>query len=329
MNSFSDIYGYETIKEHLQTAISTKKVSHAYIISGGLGAGKKMVATAFAKTLQCEAGGIEPCGKCHSCIQTDTFNQPDIIWVKSIKNSIGVDDVREQLVSDIQIKPYSSPYKIYIIDDADRLTVQAQNAILKTIEEPPHYGIVILLAKNPGVFLQTISSRCVHIELKPLNDDVVIKYLKDNYDVGDAECKFASRFAGGRIGRAVTMVQSTEFAQLREDVMKVVRNAKDMNTTDILSLVKNVANYKLSIDDYLDLLAMWYRDVLMFKSTNDTNLLIFTDKMSLIKEQASHMSYEGLGDIIESIDKVKIRLQANVNFELVMELLVMAIRENS
>ncbi len=331
MGDFSDIYGYETIKEHLQSAISMGKVSHAYVISGGLGAGKKLIASTFAQTLQCEAGGVEPCGVCHSCIQAASKNQPDIIWVGHEKpGSIGVDDIRDQLVSDMQIKPYSSPYKIYIIDEADKLTVAAQNAMLKTIEEPPAYGIVILLANNPDVFLQTILSRCVVLDLKPLKDDVVVRYLKDHYDnIGDYECKFAARFAAGRIGRAMTMVESTEFAELRRDVMDVIKNAKDMDSADIMASVKRVTNYKLTIDDYLDLMLMWYRDVLMFKSTNDTNLLIFNDQITLIKSQAQTMSYEGLQDIINSIDRVKVRLQANVNFDLVIELLIMAIKENS
>ena len=165
MGNFSDIYGYETIKEHLQSAISMGKVSHAYVISGGLGSGKKLIASTFAQTLQCEAGGVEPCGVCHSCVQAAGRNQPDIIWVGHEKpGSIGVDDIRDQLVSDMQIKPYSSPYKIYIIDEADKLTVAAQNAMLKTIEEPPAYGIVILLANNPDVFLQTILSRKFSLE---------------------------------------------------------------------------------------------------------------------------------------------------------------------
>ena len=225
---------------------------------------KKLIASTFAQTLQCEAGGVEPCGVCHSCVQAAGRNQPDIIWVGHEKpGSIGVDDIRDQLVSDMQIKPYSSPYKIYIIDEADKLTVAAQNAMLKTIEEPPAYGIVILLANNPDVFLQTILSRCVVLDLKPLKDDVVIKYLKDHYDnISDYECKFAARFAAGRIGRAMTMVESTEFAELRRDVMDVIKNAKDMDSADIMTSVKRVTNYKLTIDDYLDLMLMWYRDVL-------------------------------------------------------------------
>ena len=166
MSTYADIYGHNDIKEHLQKCIELKKVSHAYIFNGGLGAGKKTIAALFAKALQCEEGKAQPCGKCHSCIQADSKNQPDIIWVEHEKvGSIGVDDIREQLIGDIQIKPYHSRYKIYIIDEAEKLTVQAQNTLLKTIEEPPEYGIIILLTTNADIFLQTVLSRCVRIDL--------------------------------------------------------------------------------------------------------------------------------------------------------------------
>lgn len=328
MGKFADIYGHEQIKEHLQNAIKLNKVSHAYIFNGGAGSGKKMMAGIFAKALQCERKGEEPCCKCHSCIQSETDNQPDIIRVHHEKpGSIGVDDVREQVIGDMQIKPYSSRYKIYIIDDAEKLTVQAQNALLKTIEEPPAYGIVILLTTNADTFLQTILSRCVRLDFKPLSDSMVTEYLQKQYDLSDYECRFAAAFAQGKIGRAVTIATSKEFSQLKEEVLHVIRYAKEMTTAEIMAEVKNIANYKLTIDDYLDLMAMWYRDVLVFKSTKDANALIFKDEMSLITSQAETCSYEGLEDILNSIDKVKLRLKANVNFDLVIELLIMAIKE--
>ena len=104
MSTFADIYGHDKIKEHLQKSIELDKVSHAYIFNGGLGAGKKTIAKLFAKTLQCEKHGIEPCNECHSCIQADSSNQPDIIWIRHEKpGSIGVDDIREQLIGFMQI----------------------------------------------------------------------------------------------------------------------------------------------------------------------------------------------------------------------------------
>ena len=328
MNTFADIYGYDKIKEHLQNAIKLNKVSHAYIFNGSLGAGKKMMARAFAKALQCEEHSGDACGKCHSCIQADSGNNPDIIWITHEKTgSIGVDDIRNQLIGDMQIKPYSSRFKIYIVDEAEKLTVQAQNALLKTIEEPPAYGIIILLTTNADIFLQTILSRCVKLDFKPVGDDLVEKYLKDNYQLSDYEIRFALAFAQGNIGRAVAIATSPDFARLKESVLRVVKHAKDYSVTEIMGEVKAVTDYKASIDDYLDMLSMWYRDVLVFKSTNDTNSLIFKDEISLIKSIGSQSSYEGLENILTAIDKVKIRLKANVNFDLVIELLIMTIKE--
>lgn len=328
MNTFADIYGYDKIKDHLQNGIKLNKVSHAYIFNGGLGSGKKMLAATFAAALQCEENSVEPCGHCHSCVQAESGNNPDIIWVKHEKDgSIGVDDIREQLIGDMQIKPYSSRFKIYIIDEAEKLTVQAQNALLKTIEEPPEYGIIILLTTNADIFLQTILSRCVRLDLKPVGDDCVRKYLTDKLELTEHEIRFAVGFAQGNIGRAVSIATSADFARLKESVIRVVKHAKEYSVTEIMSEVKAVTEYKASIDDYLDMLSMWYRDVLVFKSTNDTNGLIFKDEVSLIKTIGSQCSYQGLENILTGIDKVKIRLLANVNFDLVIELLIMTIKE--
>ncbi len=328
MNTFADIYGYDKIKEHLQNGIRMNKVSHAYIFNGGLGSGKKMMANAFAAALECEKQTGEPCMECHSCIQAESGNNPDIIWINHEKSgSIGVDDIRAQLIGDMQIKPYSNRYKIYIVDEAEKLTVQAQNALLKTIEEPPEYGIIILLTTNADIFLQTILSRCVRLDFKPVGDECVTKYLKDNYDLTDYEIKFAVGFAQGNIGRAVAIATSSDFAKLKESVLRVVKHAKEYSVTEIMNEVKAVTDYKASIDDYLDMLSMLYRDVLVFKSTNDTNGLIFKDEIGLIKTIGSQCSYEGLENILTAIDKVKIRLKANVNFDLVIELLIMTIKE--
>ena len=137
MAGFKDIVGHEQIIEHLKNAISLEKVSHAYILNGPESSGKMMIAEAFAMALQCENHDVEGCMECRSCEQAIDHNQPDIIYVTHEKpNNISVDEIRAQLNNDIAIKPYSSKYKIYIIDEAEKMNQQAQNALLKTIEEP-------------------------------------------------------------------------------------------------------------------------------------------------------------------------------------------------
>ena len=118
---------------------------------------------------------------CHSCKQALSGNHPDLIYVTHEKPaSIGVDDIREQINDTIQIRPYSSYYKIYIVDEAEKMTVQAQNALLKTIEEPPSYAVIILITTNQEAFLPTILSRCVQLKLKPLKDFTVKSYLTEH-----------------------------------------------------------------------------------------------------------------------------------------------------
>ena len=165
---FQDIIGQEQITGHLQNAIRMGKVSHAYIIQGEAGSGKKMLADIFATTLQCEEGGIEPCGRCQSCKQAISGNHPDIRHVIHEKATIGVDDIRLQLNNDIMVKPYSRPYKVYIIDEAEKMTEQAQNAMLKTIEEPPEYAVILLLTVNAKLLLPTILSRCILLNVRPV-----------------------------------------------------------------------------------------------------------------------------------------------------------------
>ncbi|MGN0160176.1 MAG: DNA polymerase III subunit delta' [Lachnospiraceae bacterium] len=328
MPGFDVIVGHEKIKEHLKNAIKLDKISHAYIFNGSEGIGKKTIATVFAQTIQCEEGGDEPCGKCHSCIQAESGNQPDIIWVKHEKPaSIGVEDVRLQVNSDILIKPYSSRYKIYIIDEAEKLTVQAQNALLKTIEEPPAYGVIILLTTNADGLLPTILSRCVTLNLKPLTNKEIENYLMVNEKIPDYRARISASFAQGRLGRAIDIATSEDFNELKDMVLRLLKKIDEMELTEIIEAIKEAASYKTNINDYIDFMMMWYRDVLIYKSTNDANLVIFKEELKDIRKDATDRSYDGLNRILKAMDVAKIRLAANVNFDLAMELMLLTIKE--
>lgn len=328
MPGFDAVVGHDKIKEHLKNAIQMDKISHAYIFNGAKGIGKKTIASVFAQAVQCEEGTAEPCGKCHSCIQAVSGNQPDIIWVAHEKPaSIGVEDVRLQVNSDILIKPYSSRYKVYIIDEAEKLTVQAQNALLKTIEEPPAYGIIILLTTNADSFLPTILSRCVTLNLKPLSNKEIETYLMMKEHIPDYHARFAAAFAQGRLGRAISIATSPDFNELKDSVLHLLKYINDMELTEVIDAVKDAAAHKLDIEDYIDFMMMWYRDVLIYKSTNDANLVIFKDELKYIRKDATDRSYDGLNRILKAMDVAKIRLAANVNFELAMELMMLTIKE--
>ena len=329
MSGFKDVVGHRDIIQYIQDAVQQNKVSHAYILNGQRGSGKKMLANLFAMTLQCESGQPEPCGECHSCIQANSGNHPDIITVRHEKPaSISVDDIRTQMNGDIMIKPYSSPYKIYIVPEADLLTVQAQNALLKTIEEPPEYAVIFLLTENADSLLPTIRSRCVMLKLRNIKDKLVKKYLMEQLRIPDYQADLCAAFAQGNIGRAIMLAKSEHFNEIKEEAIQLLKYIDEMELYEVVSAIKEIGKYKLEITDYLDIITIWYRDVLMYKATKDVGGLVFGDQLKYIKEKAAKSSYEGLERILESIEKAKARLRANVNFDLVMELLFLTIKEN-
>ena len=329
MAGFKDIVGHEQIIEHLKTAIEMGKVSHAYILNGPDLSGKMMIAEAFARALLCEKQDPDGCGECRSCRQSDDRNNPDIIYVKHDKpNTISVDDIRTQLNNDIVIKPYSNQYKIYIVDEAEKMNQQAQNALLKTIEEPPAYAVIMLLTTNADSFLQTIRSRCITLNLKSVKNDVIKSYLMTEKKIPDYQADLCAAFAQGVVGKAIKLASSDDFNELKESALSLIKRLDDIDLYEMGEAIKQISDYKLQVQDYFDLITVWYRDVLYMKATNDVNGLIFKDEVYDIKKQASKHSYHGIETIIEALDKAKLRINANVNFDLVIELLLMTIKEN-
>lgn len=329
MANFKDIIGHESIKKHLQTAIKTGNLSHAYIINGEYGSGRQTIASALAKTIQCQSktDDTDACGVCTSCKQAESHNHPDIKYITHDKTSISVNDIREQLNNDISIKPYSSEYKIYIIPDANKMTEQAQNALLKTIEEPPVYAIIILLTENCDSLLPTIRSRCVTLTMNPVEKDKICTYLENKFQLEPEQAQIAANYCQGNIGKAIRFASSSDFIEMKNQVLKLLKNLDSMDIASIIDTIKEFSTHKNDINDYLDLMLLWYRDVLMFKVTKDANLLLYSDEYSAISEQATKRDYENIENIIAAIDKAKVRLKANVNFDVTIELMILAMKD--
>jgi DNA polymerase-3 subunit delta' len=327
---FQDIIGQEHIKEHFVNAIETGKISHAYILNGEKSSGKEFIANVFAAALQCEAKDGRPCQECRSCKQASSKNHPDIIRVTHEKpNTISVDDIREQVNSDVAIKPYSGSYKIYLIPEAEKMSQQAQNAILKTLEEPPAYAVFILMTTNVNAFLPTIVSRCVVLNMKPVSDVQVRKFLMEELQIPDYKSEVCVAFARGNIGKAKALASSEEFETVKAESLSLLKYIKEMDLTEIVAAIKKIAECKLDIKDCLDIFAVWYRDLLLFKATNDVNCLIFREEIQALRAAAKSCSYEGIETIIKALDTAKKHLDANVNQDLTLELLLLVIHENS
>ena len=326
---FAGIVGHEDVVAHMEQAIRTGKISHAYLLTGEAGSGKRLLASIFAMALQCPEKDVEPCRNCPSCKKALTGNHPDIVYVMHEKvGSISVDEIRDQVVNDVAIRPYESPYKIYIIDEASKMTPQAQNALLKTLEEPPAYAIILLLADNPDVLLPTIHSRCVTLRLTPVSDAEIKEYLMTQMHVPDYQAEIEASFAQGNIGRAKMIAQTSEFLEVTENAIHQMKRSRDMDVRDMVEQIRDLSADKQNARDYLDLYTMWFRDVLLFKATREIDDLLFKEEVGAIRERASVSSYEGLEKILEAIRQADDRLRANVNFDLTMELLFLTMKEN-
>ena len=377
MQKFSEIIGQKAIKDHIYNALRTGSVSHAYILNGDAGSGRKTIAYTFAAALQCEdlqeetaagaaesagaagdanaaaanagaaraAGAaanaaaantagtapageperyLEPCGKCLSCIQAQSSNHPDIITVTHEKPaSISVGEIR-RMRSDVQIKPYSSARKIYIIPDAEKLTIQAQNALLKTLEEPPEYAVIILIADGLAGFLPTILSRCVVLQMRAVEEAQIAEFLRRRQNIDPDQAQILARFAGGNPGKALQLTEDQEFMELRDRAVDFLAHIGRADIMQISEFASNVDQARR--DDLLGLVLMWYRDVLLYHSTRNSDHLIFQEDLQYIIEAADTLSYEQLGAIIDQTDLASRRLKSNVSADSVLEMMFLNIR---
>ncbi len=347
MADFSDIIDQQQMREHMQHALVTDKVSHAYIISGENGSGKEFIARVFAKALQCEnrkdeGEYRESCNECPSCVKALSGNHPDIITITHEKPaSIGVDDIRQQLRDDVIIKPYESRYKIYIIPEGEKMTPAAQNALLKTLEEPPSYIVIIILTNNLNAFLPTIISRCIVLPMKPVRDDSIVEYLMKECQVVDYKAALCASFARGNVGKALELASNERFEKLKNETIDLVSRLKNLEISEMMDRIHTILeplegeekSSKKGIDpaqyeDFMDILIFLFRDMLVYKATGDVSHLIFTDKVSYISSVTKDCTYEGIGSIIKDMETAKKRISSNVNIDLALELMLMGIKEH-
>ena len=347
MADFSDIIDQEQMKEHMQHVLRTDKVSHAYIISGENGSGKEFIARIFAKALQCEhrqekGEFLEACNECPSCVKALSENHPDIITITHEKpTSISVDDIRFQLRDDVVIKPYESKYKIYIIPEGEKMTPAAQNALLKTLEEPPSYIVIIILTSNINAFLPTIISRCIVLPMKVARDDSIRKYLMEECHVVDYKAMLCASFARGNVGKALDLASNERFENLKNETIELVTKLKHLEIHDIMDRVHGMLEplegeekaSKKGIDlgqyeDFMDILIFLFRDMLVYKATENDSHLIFTDKVSYISSVTKEISYEEIGNILKDMEVARNRVSSNVNIDLALELMLVGIKEH-
>jgi len=322
----TNILGRESLVEYLNTAASKEEFSHAYIFEGEKGMGKLFIAKEFAKLILCAGKETEEERQIVRK-QVENGNSPDIIYIEPDKPTvISVEEIRTKLVGTSDIFPYGK-YKVYIVKEAEKMNEQAQNALLKTIEEPPEYVIIILLSANKERLLPTIRSRCVTLDVKPIDTAKIKQYLIDNYGIVDYVAETAAKFSAGNVGRAVRYASSEDFLEMKGVVVRILRNLDKDSIADEIAGIMHLEGYKKEIKDCIDLMILWFRDLLVLKATGDANRVLFREEYKYLNEQIAKREYSSIERAIESMEKTKKRLDANVRFDTALEIMFMYMKD--
>ena len=331
MYTFGDIVGNGPIINNLKNAIKRGEAAHAYIIAGGGGYGKMTLAKTAAKALQCEnrGEGAEPCLACVSCRTFDSNNHPDVFYVvPTNRKSVGVDDVREQIGENIKTKPYRYKYKIFIIKDADTMTPAAQNALLKTLEEPAGYGIFLLTGANLAGFLPTVLSRSVVLKLRPADTEDIKNYLAGAGFTRE-EAELYSAYARGSVGKALKYRGDENFAAARDAARKILSEALSPGAVKLaheaFAAAELLEPFKDDIKEVLGVMQILLRDMLVYKTTGDESALTERGLAGFIIECAGGAGVKELLKKLGAVNDAYVKLRYNANFSMTMDVMTLGI----
>lgn len=306
---FENIKGQQFAKKYLSNSLKSNMISHAYMFEGPSGVGKNTLARELSRIL------LE---------MENLFNSPDYIEIKPDGNSIKIAQIRK-MQTDILVKPYKS-YKIYVFDEAQKMTVEAQNALLKTLEEPPKYAIIILVTNNKESLLDTIKSRCEIIKFTPIPIKEIADYLVKT-GVDEKRASLLANFSRGSMQKAIELSESEDFYIMREEIQKYIETFLNGNLIDIMEVQNGIEKYKDQIINVLDLMINYFRDIIMVKENIDNSMIINLDKLVFIKNMSKKITYSQLSKIIDIIEETKNKLRSNCNFNISIQVMTLNIYE--
>lgn len=314
---FNDIAGQRIIVESLRNAVKNNMISNGYIFSGPKGCGKKLMAFIFSMAANCTgAAGQRPCGSCSSCIRVKTGNHPNIEIVKPTGMSIKIRQIR-QIVSDTAKKPFESGYKVVIMENAEKMTQDAQDAFLKTLEEPPENTVFILLADNHNLLLPTINSRCQVYQFKPVPLEEMKAFIKERYDFPTADIEAAVRYSKGITGTALELLQNKEGLFAGKLYIDVLEKALRGNWSEAQLQISAVVETKEAAERFLEFSQVWFRDVMVARELQENfeQLVINIDSMEKLAEHNSVLTEGKLNSIIEIVRKTARYVRYNVGIK--------------
>ena len=306
-----EFIGYEKIIEGFFRRVDNGTLSHAHLIIGPNGIGKSILARIFALKILNKEKDID---------------YVDIVNYRPSKASMGVDEVRE-IIEEVSKRPYEGDKKVIIIHEGSKLTIQAQNALLKTIEEPPQGVYIILLAESLETLLETIKSRCQVYKLTPLNNKQIKKYINTLGNYSEEEIKASLAYGEGIPGKAERLLNDDNLSELREIIVKLLKDINYAKEDLVLIYENKLENYKAQQDEVLNLMASFIRDIIVSKEVEDKNKIINIDKYDDIVEIANSLSYKKLNSMLEYIKEGRVNLMNNGSYSLVISVILMGFLE--
>lgn len=320
--SFKEIVGQERAIKILTKSLKENKVSSSYIFIGSEGTGKYFTAIEFTKAVNCLNlnKNLEACNNCHSCNGINKQCYPDLKIIEPIKNSVKIEQIRE-MRKEIGLKPFKSKKKVYIIDQAEKMTLEASNCLLKTIEEPPCYAIIILICSMIDPILPTIVSRCQIINFGLITSFKIKELLLNKLNNLEKDrAEIISKLARGSIGKAFKLSADKEYFTRREKMLDYLSTIiPGKYGDDIFAKVEKIMSEIDRIEEILEMIKLWYRDILIIKNTRNQNYIVNCDKLEILGRKSQIYSQKMLIDILDYLDQVEEYLTKNVNKRLVLE----------
>jgi len=332
---FSKIIGQDRAIKFLKQVMAGDKLPHAYLFVGIQGIGKTTTALALTRAINCrEPANGEGCGRCPSCRQVMSGNFPDLERIGPEGNRIKIDQIR-QLSRAFGFKPVSGKYRVSIIQSADRMTEEAANAFLKTLEEPPEGNILILNVKESLGLLETIVSRCQKVPFSPIPVDLIADWLIQKKQLDEEQALLLAKISEGSLGRAFNMSEG-DFLERRQDylfdLIKLPGLSSDQAVGMILEVTEKNKKQALDPSGYNGILGVlsvwktWYRDLLLMTINGPEKLLVNIDFSHKLKTIAKHCNIKDLMKSFRVLDVAQRDLLRMRNLDLVMENAVLTLK---
>ena len=311
------IYGHKNILALFNKIVSSQKIANAYLFIGESGFGKEFMAKYFAMMINCKSGS-KPCLSCPSCIQMISGNHPDIFFIEPDGISIKVETLRNVVINNAYVKPYNSYKKIFIIKEAEKMTEQAQNSILKTLEEPPEYGLFILTSSKMDGLLPTIVSRCEIIRFTRESDEVIEDYLINEKKIDRSKAKKIASIANGNYGKANLLIDEG-YSRIRSELGDILYNVINQDKALRLESFKFFDENREMIDDIIDIMFSYLRDLIILKLLGSEECIINKDMSDKLRMLSTNLTGFKLNNIINEIEELAFNLKSNANYQLAIE----------